>query len=130
MMAPMQSAAANLGATDLAQREAKATHGEGAPHRTGGQAAATKQHPSSGNVERTTSSLLELQIEEMLREVRPDYDAVIGPIDNALRRLKALIESIGDREPMEVSDMVSHCHLSSSDPLLGIRSIKVVVQDP
>lgn len=54
------------------------------------------------------SNLFELQIEEMLQEVRPNYERIMGPVDTALRRLKTLIESIEDREPLSVGAMLHH----------------------
>ena len=47
-------------------------------------------------------NLFELQIEEMLREVRPHYAQIMDPVDTALRKLKTLIESIEEREPLSV----------------------------
>lgn len=49
------------------------------------------------------SSLFKLQVDEMLAEVRPNYAKRLGPVDNALRKLKTLIEAIPDREPLPVS---------------------------
>jgi U3 small nucleolar RNA-associated protein 22 len=49
------------------------------------------------------SSLFKLQVDEMLREVKLDYTKRMGPVDNALRKLKSLIEGIADREPLPVS---------------------------
>lgn len=49
------------------------------------------------------SSLFKLQVDEMLTEVRPNYAKRLGPVDNALRKLKTLIEAIPGREPLPVS---------------------------
>jgi len=56
--------------------------------------------PYSG--ESYKSSLFKLQVDEMLSEVKPDYEKRFGPVDNALRRLKTLIEAIPASEPAPV----------------------------
>jgi hypothetical protein len=56
--------------------------------------------PYSGTTHK--SSLFNLQVDEMLAEVRPNYSKLMGPIDDALCRLKTLIDSIDDRGPMTV----------------------------
>ena len=48
------------------------------------------------------SSMFKLQVDEMLLAVQPNYAKIMGPVDKALRRLKILIESIEDREPLTV----------------------------
>jgi U3 small nucleolar RNA-associated protein 22 len=48
------------------------------------------------------SSMFKLQVDEMLAEVQPNYEKRAGAIDDALRRLKGLIEGIGDREALSV----------------------------
>ncbi len=52
------------------------------------------------------SSMFKLQLDEMLLEVRPNYAKLLEPIDNALRKLKTLIEDIEDREPLTVSQVI------------------------
>jgi hypothetical protein len=54
----------------------------------------------SGGMSR--SSMFKLQADEMLLAVQPNYAKIMGPIDKALHRLKILIESIEDREPLTV----------------------------
>ena len=63
------------------------------------------------------SSLLELQIEEMLREVRPNYAKIIGPVDAALRKLKTLIESIEDCESLSVGQNAAPLLLHRTDKI-------------
>jgi hypothetical protein len=48
------------------------------------------------------SSMFKLQVDEMLLAVQPNYAKIMGSVDKALRRLKILIESIEDREPLTV----------------------------
>jgi hypothetical protein len=63
--------------------------------------------PYSGDMYK--SSLFNLQVDEMLLEVRPNYSKLMGPIDNALHKLKTLINSIEDRDPLTVcSNVISH----------------------
>ena len=49
------------------------------------------------------SSMFKLQVDEMLAEVRPNYTTQMHVLDDALRRLKVLIEGIEDREAVTVS---------------------------
>ena len=49
------------------------------------------------------SSIFKLQVDEMLSEVRPNYQTRLGGVDDALRKLKGLIEGIEGREPLTVS---------------------------
>ena len=49
------------------------------------------------------SSMFKLQVDEMLAEVQPNYEKRASVIDDALRRLKGLIEGIEDREALSVS---------------------------
>jgi U3 small nucleolar RNA-associated protein 22 len=49
------------------------------------------------------SSIFKMQVDEMLAEVRPNYEKRMAPVNEALRKLKVIIESLGDREPMSVS---------------------------
>lgn len=48
------------------------------------------------------SSMFKLQVDEMLSEIRPKYEKRMSGVDDALRRLKGLIEGIEDREPLSV----------------------------
>lgn len=48
------------------------------------------------------SNLFKLQVDEMLRAVQPNYAKMMEPVDKALRRLKTLIGSIENREPLTV----------------------------
>lgn len=58
--------------------------------------------PYSG--ESYKSSLFKLQVDEMLGEVKPDYSKRFGPVDNAMRKLKTLIEAIPARDPAPFHD--------------------------
>ena len=48
------------------------------------------------------SSMFKLQLDELLAEVQPSYVKRMVPVENALRKLKAVIERIPDREPADV----------------------------
>jgi len=49
------------------------------------------------------SNMFKLQVDEMLREVRPNYEKRLGGVDDSLRRLKIAIEGIEDRGALSVS---------------------------
>jgi U3 small nucleolar RNA-associated protein 22 len=49
------------------------------------------------------SSIFKLQVDELLAEVQPNYEKRAGVIDDALRKLKSLIEGIENREVLSVS---------------------------
>jgi U3 small nucleolar RNA-associated protein 22 len=49
------------------------------------------------------SSMFKLQVDEMLAEVQPNYEKRANVIDDALRRLKCVIEGITDRDLLSVS---------------------------
>ena len=49
------------------------------------------------------SSMFKLQVDEMLSEIRPNYEKRMGPVNEALRKLKTIIDSVADREPLSVS---------------------------
>lgn len=49
------------------------------------------------------SSMFKLQVDEMLREVRPNYEKRLRGVDEMLRRLKDCIEEIKDRGELSVS---------------------------
>lgn len=60
---------------------------------------------SIGTNDISRSSMFKLQVDEMLLAVKPNYSKIVGPVDKALRRLKSLIESIDDREPVTVGSL-------------------------
>lgn len=77
-----------------------------------GTVAGTKPHkissaaaPFAGDA--YNSSLFKLQVEEMLVEVKPNYAKRLGPVGNALRKLKTLIEAIPDHEELPVSNYIN-----------------------
>ena|SRR5438046_10488378 len=49
-----------------------------------------------------TSSKFVLQLDEMLAEVRPDYEKRLAPMESVLRKLKDIIEQLPDVEPLSV----------------------------
>jgi U3 small nucleolar RNA-associated protein 22 len=49
------------------------------------------------------SSLFELQVHELLREVQPNYEKRFRGLNDALHRLKGLIEGIEERNALSVS---------------------------
>ncbi|KAI9773444.1 MAG: hypothetical protein M1840_007660 [Geoglossum simile] len=50
------------------------------------------------------SSMFKLQLDELLAEVQPNYEKRMAPIEDTLRRLKAVIEQIPDREPVDAAE--------------------------
>jgi hypothetical protein len=67
------------------------------------------------------SSMFNFQVEEMLLAVRPNYTKLVGPVDKALHRLKVLIESIEDQEPVTVGYLRSRFHVYFHTLMLLIR---------
>lgn len=49
------------------------------------------------------SSLFKLQVDELLAEVQPSYEKRLKGVDDLLRKLKGLIESIVERDAVSVS---------------------------
>lgn len=49
------------------------------------------------------TNLFKLQVDELLAEVQPNYEKRLKGVDDLLRKLKGLIESIGDRDAVSVS---------------------------
>lgn len=49
------------------------------------------------------SSIFKQQVDEMLDEMRPNYQKRLGLAEDALRKVKSLIEGIGARDPLSVS---------------------------
>ena len=49
------------------------------------------------------SSMFKLQVDEMLSEVQPKYEKRLTGVDDALRKLKGLIEGIESCDPVSVS---------------------------
>ncbi|KAI9743279.1 MAG: hypothetical protein M1818_003125 [Claussenomyces sp. TS43310] len=52
------------------------------------------------------SSLFKLQLDKMIEEVQPDYATRLGPVNDILHKLNALIEKIEDREPLTIPEIV------------------------
>jgi hypothetical protein len=53
------------------------------------------------------SSMFKLQLDELLDEVQPRYERRMVPVENALRKLKSVIERVPDREPVDVCNPLS-----------------------
>lgn len=51
------------------------------------------------------SGMFKLQVDEMLAEVRPNYQRKLTGVDDALQRLKGLIENIEDCKPVSVMSL-------------------------
>lgn len=49
------------------------------------------------------TAMFKLQIDDLLADVRPNYEKYSSTINGKLHEIKALIESILDREPLSVS---------------------------
>ncbi|PQE32444.1 pre-rRNA processing utp22 protein [Rutstroemia sp. NJR-2017a WRK4] len=52
------------------------------------------------------SSMFKLQVDEMLAEIRPNYEKRAGAIKDALHQLKNSIEGIEDRGPLSIPDAI------------------------
>ncbi|KAI9643426.1 U3 snoRNP protein [Ciborinia camelliae] len=52
------------------------------------------------------SSMFKLQVDELLNEVRPNYEKRAAAIKSALHQLKNAIEGIEDREPLPIPDAI------------------------
>ena len=61
-----------------------------------------KSAPFSGSAGAFNSSMLQLQVDELLSTVRPDYERRLIRAENALRKLKGIIERIPPREAKPV----------------------------
>ncbi|KAL8832408.1 MAG: hypothetical protein Q9191_000280 [Dirinaria sp. TL-2023a] len=70
---------------------------------------ATRMLPTSRNGPHS-SSLLKLQADELLETLRHEYDQKAQSVENTLRRLKAIIESIEGHEQLPVLDAESRLH--------------------
>jgi U3 small nucleolar RNA-associated protein 22 len=57
------------------------------------------------------SSLFKLQVDELLREVVPNYEKGFSGVTEALHRLKGLIEGIQERDALSVGLLISSCHI-------------------
>jgi len=57
------------------------------------------------------SSMFKLQVDEMLAEVRLNYQKRLSGVDDALRRLNGLIEDIEDHDAISVSARKYESHL-------------------
>jgi U3 small nucleolar RNA-associated protein 22 len=47
--------------------------------------------------------MFKLQIDELMAEAQPKYEKQLNRVDDALRRLKSLIEAIDERDGLPVS---------------------------
>lgn len=73
-----------------------------------------EQNPSAAySGDSYKSSLFKLQVDEMLSEVKPDYSKRFGPVDNAMRKLKTLIEAIPARDAQPFHDATKSMRKSS-----------------
>ncbi|KAK0101481.1 hypothetical protein ONS95_006651 [Cadophora gregata] len=68
------------------------------------------------------TSLFKLQVDELLAEVQPNYEKRLKGVDDLLRRLKGLIESIEDRDAVSVPE--------ASKTLFQTHKITIPFPDP
>ncbi|PVH84888.1 pre-rRNA processing protein-like protein Utp22 [Cadophora sp. DSE1049] len=68
------------------------------------------------------TSLFKLQVDELLAEVQPNYEKRLKGVDDLLRKLKGLIESIGNRDAVSVPE--------ASKALLKSHKISIPFPDP
>lgn len=69
------------------------------------------------------TNLFQLQVNELLSRVRPDYERRMNKVENALRKLKGIIERIPNRDAKPVRKS-SHSNFQSSDSLAPNRSCR------
>ncbi len=69
------------------------------------------QHSGDGVSSRRAEFCHGLFVDELLSEVQPNYEKRLRGVDDALRKLKGLIEGIKAREPLPVSTNLSGCIL-------------------
>lgn len=55
----------------------------------------------AGNI--YNSNMFKLQMDELLAEMRPDYERRLKKVEKALHKLKAILERIPEQEPLPVS---------------------------
>lgn len=76
------------------------------------------------------SSMFKLQVDELLNEVRPNYEKRAAGIKSALHQLKNAIEGIEDREPLSVSSVLHFQLMAVTDIcLIDPRCHQVVFQN-
>ncbi|KAH0543993.1 hypothetical protein FGG08_001760 [Glutinoglossum americanum] len=74
------------------------------------------------------SSMFKLQLDELLDEVQPSYKKRMVPVENALRKLKSIIERIPDREPVGANEAEKELYkrYKIAIPFMGPRLAKDV----
>ena len=69
-----------------------------------------------------TSSMLSLQVDELLLKMRPDYERRMIKIEDAIRKLKRIINNIPNREPMTVSTSSKDRVASHTETFIDLTS--------
>lgn len=94
------------GASAESSDEDNSTHGEHLLSRHGDSTSDSRVRPSGNTVPflgaEYNSNMFKLQTEELLARVRPDYKKRMAKVENALRKLKTIIEQIPSRDPVPV----------------------------
>ena len=89
------------------------SHKKKAASRTTGEQTADSAAMYAGDLYK--SSMFKMQVDEMLSEIRPNYEKRMGPVNEALRKLKTIIDSIADREPLSVSHYDNEIHYNNEN---------------
>lgn len=55
------------------------------------------------------STMFKLQMDELLAEMRPDYERRLKKVEKALHKLKGILEHIPERDPLPVSPISKSC---------------------
>ena len=55
------------------------------------------------------SNMFKLQLDELLAEMRPDYERRLKKVEKALHKLKGILEHIPERDPLPVSLASKSC---------------------
>lgn len=62
---------------------------------------------AAGNI--YNPNMFQLQVDELLAEMRPDYKGKLKKVEKALQKLKATLERIPEQEPLPVSLIFKTC---------------------
>ncbi len=99
----------SLSEQDSSDKRAITVRGN-APYRSGHTTIRAKRNAakswSSGTYD---SSMFKLKVDQLLTNVRPDYERRMVKLENSLRRLKHIIERIPDREAKPVCSVAFVC---------------------
>jgi len=117
------------------QSDVSESSGEGEPEEA--KRTAPRQKRSHGEADNAIysgglfkSSMFKLQVDEMLAEVKPNYEKRLSGVNDALRKLKGHIEGIEAQKSLSVRDIVQLItRIKELTNLSGCRSKTIPAQD-